>query len=127
MSNLKLSTPSSPSSDFAPALDAEPVFERPAVERWDSLEKGSGFRDSNPAASGAWADDTSAFEWTAGAGPAFIDPGSHALQNHVVPMMTSDTLYTGVLRATSAELNEPLHGGGGDGGNNGKPKSTNLW
>jgi hypothetical protein len=111
-------------ADFAPALDTEPVFERPAVERWVIAPKPESF-EPGPA-SGPWADTLAEFDLEAEQGPGFLDPGSHALQNHVGPMLASDSFGAGALASASADLSLPVHGGGGGDDGKGKPP-TNLW
>src|SRR5262245_55144689 len=112
--------------EFAPALDQDPVFERPAVERWEIAEKGEPFEPG--IASGPWADTLSQFDLEPAPGPGFLDPGTHALENHVAPMMASDSVSMGPVAGASADLSTPVWGGGGGGGGGkGKPPPTDLW
>src|SRR5262249_31401390 len=105
--------------DFAPALDFEPVYERPAVERWVIAPKPETF-EPGPA-SGPWADSMAEFDLEPEPGPGFLDPGSHALENHVGPMLASDSFGSGALASASTDLSLPVHGGGDD---DGKGNST---
>src|SRR5258708_3562652 len=113
-------------ADFAPALDSDPVFERAAAERWGIAPKADVFEPG--LASGPWADSVSEFDLEPPPGPGFLDPGSHALENHVAPMMASDSMSMGALAGASADLSSPNHGGGGGGGGGGsKPPPSDLW
>ena len=112
-------------ADFAPALAQEPVYERPAEGRWDIAQTPDAFEPGT--ASGPWADSLSEFDLEPAPGPGFLDPGSHALENHVAPMMASDSFSFGALAGASADLSSaPVHGGGGGGGGKGKPP-TDIW
>jgi hypothetical protein len=112
-------------AEFAPALDSDPVYERTAVDRWGIAPKAEPFEPGT--ASGPWADSMSEFDLEPPPGPGFLDPGTHALENHVAPMMASDSLSAGALAGASADLSTPMHGGGGGGGGKGKPPPTDLW
>ncbi len=115
---------SSPATDigaeFAPALDAEPVFERPAVERWAIAPRPELFEPGG--ASGPWADDVAAFDLEPEPGPGFLDPGSHALETHAAPMLASESMPFGALASASSDLTAPIHhaAGGGDDDDDGK-------
>ena len=97
-------TPFSHQSDFAPALDSEPVFERPAEERWEIERRPEPFIPFLPGAAGPWADTLSAFDVDAEPGPGFLDPGSHALLNHVSPMLAAESFHAGALAGASSDL-----------------------
>jgi hypothetical protein len=126
--------------DFAPALGSEPTYERVGADRWQS-EIGDRHEHFAPAhgdaASGNWADTRSAFDLPSLAGPGFLDPGSHALANHVGPMMASEAMQFGALTGASMELGSlgtapasttPEAGfGGGGGGDDEKPSDKSLF
>lgn len=101
-------------SDFAPALDEEPAYERPGEGRWDIGPGSEPFAPFLPTAAGSWADNRSAFDVGSAPGPGFLDPGSHALLSHVAPMMASETFHAGALAGASSDLvsQAPVHGGG---------------
>jgi hypothetical protein len=112
-------------SDFAPPLAEDPVFERTGADRWvpqptqDLFEPG--------VASGPWADTLSSFDLEPPAGPGFLDPGSLALENHVAPMMASDATQIGAIAGASADLATPVYGGDGGGDGKGKPSPSDLF
>jgi hypothetical protein len=112
--------------EFAPALDSEPVYERPAEARWEQVVEPDPFTPFLPTAAGSWADTRSAFDVGSAPGPGFLDPGSHALLNHVAPMMASDSFHAGALFGASSDLmsSSPLvHGGDGDDGDDKSKRS----
>src|SRR5688572_21741261 len=90
-------------SDFAPALDTEPVFERPEAGRWDydSKVKSSHFKHTP---TGAWADGRSSFGLETTGGFGFVDPGSYALASHSSPMMKASSVPGGAVRSASSDL-----------------------
>src|SRR5262249_59516502 len=92
-------SPFSHQSDFAPALDSEPVFERPAEERWEIEPRPEPYVPFLPNAAGPWADTLSAFDVDNEPGPGFLDPGSHALLNHAAPMLAPEPFPPGPLAA----------------------------
>jgi hypothetical protein len=91
-------------SDYAPALDSEPVFERPAEGRWDIAQRPEPFSPFAPPAAGSWADTRSAFDVGSEPGPGFLDPGTHALENHVAPMLASESMHFGAMNFASGDL-----------------------
>src|SRR5215470_10548075 len=97
-------SPFSHQSDFAPALDSEPVFERPAEERWEHEPRPEPFIPFLPNAGGSWADTLSAFDVESPPGPGFLDPGSHALMNHVAPRLAAESFHAGALAGASSDL-----------------------
>jgi hypothetical protein len=109
--------------DLAPALDAEPVFERPAEGRWEQQQQPRELYapEAGPG-SGAWAGGDSRYDAPEAAGAAFLDPGSHALLQHVLPPLETGGFPTGAISGASADLDAPIFGGGGGGGGGGKPK-----
>ena len=113
-------------SDFAPALDSEPAYERPSEGRWDIGPNPEPFAPFWPSAAGSWADTRSAFDVGSAPGPGFLDPGSHALQNHVAPMMASETFHGGALAGASSDLVSlsPILGGGGDDNDDDEPDNS---
>jgi len=133
---LKQNSPSpfSHQSEFAPALDSEPVFERPAEERWEMEPRPEPFIPFLPNAGGSWADTLSAFDIESPPGPGFLDPGSHALMNHVAPRLAAESFHAGALAGASSDLaSAPSPGGasasaapvstwGGDDDDDGAPK-----
>jgi hypothetical protein len=110
--------------EFAPALDSEPVYERPAEARWEQIVEPEPFAPFLPTAAGSWADTRSVYDVGSAPGPGFLDPGSHALLNHVAPMMASDSFHAGALSGASSDLmsSSPLSIYGGDGGDDGDDK-----
>jgi hypothetical protein len=104
-------------NELAPALDVEPVYERPAEGRWEQAqvpETTHGGQDFG--ATGAWADGRSFFDIPELAGPAFVDPGTFALQSYLAPDFRATTFATGAIANASADLDSPIFGGGGGGG-----------
>ncbi len=95
-------------SDFAPALDSDPVFERPGEGRWEIAPRTEPFTPFAPTAAGPWADTRSAFDVGHGPGPGFLDPGTHALANHVAPMLASESMHFGALAGASSDLVRPV-------------------
>jgi len=112
--------------EFAPALDSEPVYERPAEARWEQVVEPEPFTPFLPTAAGSWADTRSAFDVGSAPGPGFLDPGSHALLNHVAPMMASDSFHAGALFGASSDLmsSSPIYGGDGSDGGDDKGKRS---
>jgi hypothetical protein len=106
-------------SEFAPALPAEPVFERPEAGRWDYAEK-IAFTPEMGTPTGAWADARSSFGLETRGGFGFVDPGSFALASHSSPMMLASSIGAGALRSASSDLGSAADFGGDDDGNNGK-------
>jgi hypothetical protein len=118
-------------SDFAPALDSEPVFERPAEERWEVEQRPEPFIPFLPNAAGSWADTLSAYDVDSPPGPGFLDPGSHALMNHVAPRLAAESFHAGALAGASLDLasappvmasSAPVSTWGGDDDDDGTPK-----
>jgi hypothetical protein len=113
-----------PDTDFAPALDADPVFERPAADgRWEAPPTQDRITSVKwDEGSGTWA-DTKAVE-----GPEehpssnFLDPASMALSSHFSPLMASSSPSTNPINGASADLEhaptakKEYSFGGGDGG-----------
>src|SRR5262249_13945144 len=124
-------SPFSHQSDFAPALDSEPVFERPAEERWEIEPRPEPFIPFLPNAAGPWADTLSAYDVDSPPGPGFLDPGSYALMNHVAPRLAAEAFHAGALAGASTDLASsppaatsvaPASTWGGDDDDEGKPK-----
>lgn len=118
-------------SEFAPALDTEPVFERPAEERWEVEQRPEPFIPFLPNAGGSWADTLSAYDLDSPPGPGFLDPGSHALMNHVAPRLAAESFHAGALAGASSDLasapalatsSAPVSTWGGDDDDDGTPK-----
>jgi hypothetical protein len=114
------------STELAPALDSEPVFERPSgFEQAPFAEQRIG--PSRHAPTGAWADNRSSFGLEAEGGAGFLDPGSFALGRHRTDMMSSSGIAGGAMDTASADLSSDFStgsssgfsGGGGGGGGSG--------
>jgi hypothetical protein len=107
-----------PSSEFAPALDAEPVFERPEVGRWDQALRYNDYRPGHFTPSGAWVDGRASFGLESLGGVGFVDPGSFALANHSSPMLQADGVPASAMESASMDLGmaSSFDGGGGGGG-----------
>jgi hypothetical protein len=87
--------------EFAPALPAEPAFERPSDEAYARR------KDQDPygrSPTGAWADGRTPPGAPADGAPSFVDPGSYALANHAIPLMESKSLPVGAVGSASADL-----------------------
>jgi hypothetical protein len=109
-------------SELAPALDSEPVFERPSG--FEHAPAADLRYSPNPhAPTGAWADSRSSFGLDAEGGPGFLDPGTFALGRHRTDLMTSIGIAGGVVESASEELGFGGVGGGDDGKGKGKGKS----
>jgi len=100
-------------TDFAPALDSDPVYERVAEGRWEQAPEPQPFLPFLPTAAGHWADTRSAYDVEHAPGPGFLDPGTHALLNHVAPLLASESTPAGALAGASSDLTQPIYGGGG--------------
>jgi hypothetical protein len=105
-------------SEFAPALDAEPVVERPEVGRWQQAPKYNDYKPGHFTPSGAWIDGRASFGLETLGGPGFVDPGSFALANHSTPMLQADAPPASAMESASADLGmaSSFDGGGGGGG-----------
>ena len=103
-------------SEFAPALEEDPVFERPAEGRWDQGAKSENFAIGPHAPTGSWADGRSSFGLDTKGGAGFLDPGSFALSEHNSHMMTSHSVPSSPVVSASADLGVSFGGGGGGGG-----------
>jgi hypothetical protein len=103
---LKQDTKKADLSEFAPALDSEPVFERPEVGRWDQARRPAynDYVPAHPTPSGAWVDGRSSFGLESLGGPGFVDPGSHALASHSSPMMQADSMPGSAMESASMDL-----------------------
>jgi hypothetical protein len=109
-------------SDLAPALDPDPVFERPSGFEHAPPTVEQLFGPSPHAPSGAWADNRSSFGLEMDGGPGFLDPGTFALGRHRTDLMQAVGIAAGAVSSASAEL---LVGFGGDDDPKGKGKGTN--
>ncbi len=91
-------------SDFAPALDQDPVFERTAVERWQIAPKPEPFEPGT--AAGSWADTQSQFDLEPVPGPGFLDPGT---QTRVAGQLVV-ALHRAHQRMAADETTRPVNG-----------------
>jgi hypothetical protein len=57
-----------------------------------------------PNAGGSWADTLSQYDVDSAPGPGFLDPGSHALLNHVGPRLAAEAFHAGALAGASSDL-----------------------